>query len=85
MGFQLGIADGLPDEFPSRRVVFPHTVDFPHLLDDLEEPGASGNALRLERGRDSEAYRSCGAAFIGNNEVGIQRVKAARHQPPQGL
>ena len=54
-------------------------VHFLHFLHDFEEPGASGNPVCLQRGRDSETDRLLSARGICHNQISGQRVQPPVH------
>lgn len=60
-----------------RRLAQPRGVDLPHLLHHLKQPGAAGNTIGLQRGRDGQADGFLAAARVRHDQIGHKRVKPA--------
>ena len=56
-----------------------HSIDLPHLLDDLKQPGAAGDAVGFQCRGHRQADGLFGAGGVRHNEVGLQRVQPALH------
>ena len=60
-------------------------VDFLDTLNDLEQTGTAAQAVGLERGRDGQADGLFGAAFVGDDQIGGQRIEAALYALRRGV
>ena len=78
IGAQLAGVAGLVDEPAAGGGQTPALVDLPHLPHDLEQPGAAGQAIRLQGRGHRQADRLLRAADIRHHQMRVQRIDMER-------
>ena len=82
---QLRSLAGRPCKLPSRRALPPGCIDLPDFLFHLKEPRPAGDAVSLQRRRDSKADRLLCTAPVSHHQIRCHRIQSPLHTFDRGI